>query len=161
VLLYRLLCQSCPCRAQPYALSTFHLQCYATSHFWVVVPMNSHADPVSPVTSSNAESESVARPDRPCDTCRRRKSRCVFKPGSTTCILCEFHKQKCTFDEPSAPRAKRKNIPDATRDPKRRSLSDRPRGIEQPLTGRTNVHDYADLEGTSLLKTTRKYSTDS
>lgn len=118
--------------------------------------MNSQVDPASPLTSSNADSELISRPDRPCDTCRRRKSRCVIKPGLATCVLCDFHKQSCTFEEQPAPRAKRKSGVEPSRDFKRRSLSERPRAVERFVPGRTSVHDYADLEGVSLLKTTRK-----
>lgn len=116
--------------------------------------MNAQTEVTSPNTSSNVDASSVTRPERPCDVCRRRKSKCVVKPGSTTCILCEFHKQACTFDEQPAPRSKRKAVvPELSRDPKRRSLSERPR-LDQVATGKPSVHDYADLEGYSLLKTT-------
>lgn len=33
----------------------------------------------------------------PCDACRRRRSRCVIHPGAALCVLCEYHKQECTF----------------------------------------------------------------
>lgn len=35
-----------------------------------------------------------------------------------------------------------------------RSLSERPRPIDQLAAGKPSVHDYADLQGESLLKTT-------
>jgi hypothetical protein len=46
------------------------------------------------------------RPDRPCDGCRRRKSRCVISPDAAACVMCQFHKQPCTFVE-EAPRRRR------------------------------------------------------
>lgn len=116
--------------------------------------MNHGNDPASPNTSSNADTSAVNRPERPCDTCRKRKSRCVIKPGSATCILCEFHNQACTFSEQPIPRGKRKSaIPDPSHGSKRRSISERTR-VDQLAAGRTPVHDYAELEGESLLKTT-------
>lgn len=116
--------------------------------------MSALVEQVSPNPSSNAETLSVAKPDRPCDVCRKRKSKCVVKPGSTTCILCEFHNQACTFDEQPIPRGKRKAlVSDPVRDSKRRSLSERPR-IDHVALEKPPVHDYADLEGESLLKTT-------
>lgn len=114
--------------------------------------MNLVNDPPSPNTSSNPDTSSISRPDRPCDICRKRKSRCVIKLGSSTCILCEFHKQSCTFEEQPVPRAKRK-APEPARDSKRRSLSERTR-VDQLAVGRSPVHDYAELQGESLLKTT-------
>ncbi|KAG6355830.1 hypothetical protein INS49_003796 [Diaporthe citri] len=42
-----------------------------------------------------------SRADRPCDTCRKRKSRCVKEPGQDKCVLCSFHRRACTYlDEP-------------------------------------------------------------
>ena len=48
------------------------------------------------------------RRERPCDGCRKRKSKCVLQE-SRKCVLCEFHKQDCTFVEQAQPR-KRKLI---------------------------------------------------
>ena len=51
--------------------------------------------------------------NRPCDTCRRRKSRCVVKGGADKCVLCEFRDQDCTFLENIAPRKRKSdNIED-------------------------------------------------
>lgn len=116
-------------------------------------PMDAAHDTTSPQASSNADASSISRPDRPCDTCRRRKSKCVIKPGHAICILCEFHGQSCTFEEQPAPRSKRKaTIPVLAADAKRRSISERPRGPNGSI--RQTVGDYADLQGDSLLKTT-------
>lgn len=51
--------------------------------------------------------------ERPCDGCRRRKSKCVLQDGRK-CVLCEFHKQECTFVENAQPR-KRKAPDDASK----------------------------------------------
>lgn len=52
-------------------------------------------------------SPTIIRPDRPCDACRRRKSRCVINPDSASCVMCQFHKQACTFLEDAAPRRRK------------------------------------------------------
>jgi hypothetical protein len=45
-------------------------------------------------TSSLAGANTVrSRRERPCDACRRRKSRCVIHEGAVLCVLCEFHRQ--------------------------------------------------------------------
>ncbi|KAK9243741.1 fungal-specific transcription factor domain-containing protein [Lipomyces tetrasporus] len=44
---------------------------------------------------------------RPCDSCRRRKSRCFVPPNDDSCVLCRFRKQECTFLEGPKPRRKR------------------------------------------------------
>lgn len=48
-----------------------------------------------------------SRRERPCDACRRRKSRCVINPGASLCVLCEFHKQSCTFLQDPQPRKRK------------------------------------------------------
>jgi len=45
--------------------------------------------------------------ERPCDACRRRKSRCVITEGALLCVLCEFHKQDCTFVQSPQPRKRK------------------------------------------------------
>lgn len=63
--------------------------------------------------SSTASGESGAnirgRKDRPCDACRKRKSRCVINEGQTTCVLCQFHTQECTFVQSPQPRKRKLN----------------------------------------------------
>ncbi|KAK5112521.1 hypothetical protein LTR62_004278 [Meristemomyces frigidus] len=44
--------------------------------------------------------------ERPCDGCRRRKSKCVLQDAGR-CVLCEFHKQDCTFIEKAQPRKRK------------------------------------------------------
>ncbi len=48
-------------------------------------------------------SDEMIRRERPCDACRRRKSRCVIKEGALLCDLCEFRKQECTFVQSPLP----------------------------------------------------------
>ena len=50
-----------------------------------------------------------SRKDRPCDACRRRKSRCVVNEGQTSCVLCQFHTQDCTFLQSPQPRKRKLN----------------------------------------------------
>ncbi|KAF2281222.1 uncharacterized protein EI97DRAFT_367223 [Westerdykella ornata] len=69
------------------------------------------------------------RRERPCDACRRRKSRCVINEGRKLCVLCEFHKQECTFVQSPLPR-KRKVVDDGNKDSpnnqKKRSVETEP-----------------------------------
>lgn len=104
------------------------------------------------------------RSRRPCDPCRRRKSRCEIADGSPPCLLCRFHRQDCTFNEEPQPRKRRAvasteentaairnqvfHVPEAVR-----STGLSPQDVpkirqEQP------VDDYANLRGPSLLKKT-------
>lgn len=59
----------------------------------------------------NTPTQAARRPpraDRPCDTCRKRKSRCVKEPGQDKCVLCTFHRRDCTYlDEPQRRKKRR------------------------------------------------------
>jgi hypothetical protein len=69
-----------------------------------------------PVSSAVATVANIrTRRERPCDACRRRKSRCVIHEGAVLCVLCEFHKQECTFVQSPLPR-KRKVVDDGKKD---------------------------------------------
>lgn len=62
----------------------------------------------STTASANGESgTNRGRRDRPCDACRRRKSRCVMNEGAEICVLCQFHSQECTFVQSPQPRKRR------------------------------------------------------
>jgi predicted nucleic-acid-binding Zn-ribbon protein len=59
-------------------------------------------------TSTNGPVSNIrSRRERPCDACRRRKSRCVIHEGAALCVLCEFHKQECTFVQSPLPRKRK------------------------------------------------------
>ena len=84
------------------------------------VPENAHVGSDATFHSGSHDpmgSPGELRPvrNRPCDTCRRRKSRCVVKEGADKCVLCEFRDQDCTFLENIPPRKRKSgNIEDET-----------------------------------------------
>ncbi|MCJ1445109.1 MAG: Fungal specific transcription factor [Stictis urceolatum] len=45
--------------------------------------------------------------ERPCDACRRRKSKCVVTEGSKICAACGVHEQECTYVEDPQPRKRK------------------------------------------------------
>ncbi|KIW77917.1 hypothetical protein Z517_07750 [Fonsecaea pedrosoi CBS 271.37] len=124
------------------------------------------------------------RPDRPCDGCRRRKSRCVINPDAASCVMCQFHKQACTFIEDAAPRRRKQpnnntnnnhvynnhntvtggtatseNASVASLARQRRSGSDGNghaprRQSAESIRIGPVIDDYANLQGESLLKKT-------
>lgn len=115
-----------------------------------------------------------SRPRRPCDACRKRKSRCEINEGDATCVLCRFHRQDCTFNENPAPRKKRRRSlspeepENAPRLPMYDARGSRELQWDQSSTsssaGHRNSHfhvrqalpvdDYAKLKGPTLLKKT-------
>jgi hypothetical protein len=64
---------------------------------------------MSSTTSAESGANIRSRKDRPCDACRRRKSRCVINEGQTSCVLCQFHTQDCTFVQSPQPRKRKLN----------------------------------------------------
>lgn len=45
------------------------------------------------------------RKDRPCDACRKRKTRCVTKAGEDSCVHCQLRRSTCTFEQDPPDRA--------------------------------------------------------
>ena len=56
---------------------------------------------------SKATTVTRGRRERPCDACRKRKSKCVINEGQKTCAACGVHGQECTFVEDPQPRKRR------------------------------------------------------
>lgn len=103
------------------------------------------------------EARGLKRPNRPCDICRRRKSKCVFDHDATRCVLCSLHKQPCTFDENAAPRPKRsRHTADEVQRKAQNRSSISAASPKLTILDQENVsaQDYGDLRGESLLKTT-------
>jgi hypothetical protein len=104
------------------------------------------------------------RSRRPCDSCRRRKSRCEVVDG-LPCVLCRFHRQACTFIEEAQPRKRRAIAIEVEEDVVDREAAQRApaqKMKEPPLCSSSAprirqeppVDDYANLRGPSLLKET-------
>jgi hypothetical protein len=60
------------------------------------------------------------RKDRPCDACRRRKSRCIIPEGTENCMMCHSRSEECTFIQSPQRRKRRKvetgeNSPEANK----------------------------------------------
>jgi len=97
-----------------------------------------------------------ARPQRPCDNCRKRKSRCEIAEDDTECVLCQFHNKPCTFIS-DAPKKKRR-VSDALFETNPPKLALGPISQVGNPTAEIRrdqpIKDYADLRGPSLLKKT-------
>ncbi|KAF2429170.1 hypothetical protein EJ08DRAFT_302414 [Tothia fuscella] len=112
--------------------------------------------------SINGAGHVRTRPPRPCDACRRRKSRCELVEGEKECVLCKFHRQSCLFQEEPQPRKKRKTSNtgednDQNRQPPLPLEQDGP--LEETegralIRQHQPIDDYANLKGPSLLKKT-------
>lgn len=101
------------------------------------------------------------RSRRPCDSCRRRKSRCELADGHPPCLLCRFHRQECTFNEEPQPRKRRATgvLDDEQSVHQRDSINSASDGrLSSQDTSKIRqvvpIDDYANLKGPSLLKKT-------
>lgn len=52
---------------------------------------------VATTTKNSVAQNSWTRRERPCDACRRRKSRCIISDQSEACVLCQSRSEECTF----------------------------------------------------------------
>ena len=101
-----------------------------------------------------------ARPQRPCDNCRKRKSRCEMSDNDMQCVLCQFHNKPCTFlsDPPKKKRRVSEGVIEATRAQasNSRAMQEPPSepAVEIRRRDQPAIKDYADLRGPSLLKKT-------
>lgn len=82
-----------------------------------------------PVPKSMTNGKGPAAPrgrrERPCDACRKRKSKCVVTEASKVCAACSLHGQECTYIEDPQPRKRRLDSStgkDAAEFAKRRSV---------------------------------------
>lgn len=89
---------------------------------------------------------------RPCDHCRRRKTKCVMFPELHSCKACQQKGIKCTFNEASS----LKRSMSSDQDNKRMKFEDPtiepPPNI--PVRDTHPIKDYSTMQGHSLLKKT-------
>jgi hypothetical protein len=71
------------------------------------------------------------RKDRPCDACRRRKSRCIIPEGTEVCLMCQSRAEECTFVQ-SPQRRKRRKVETSENSPE----ANKPRYISSIIAGR-------------------------
>src|SRR5271156_2224 len=65
-------------------------------------PVSTTATPSSPPKAGGVNYK-PNRFGRPCDACKRRKQRCVFRDGQEdVCVMCEFQNVPCTFTDVGA-----------------------------------------------------------
>ncbi|KAH8687921.1 fungal-specific transcription factor domain-containing protein [Tricladium varicosporioides] len=109
---------------------------------------------VQPNTSNSTKpiANAWTRRDRPCDACRRRKSRCIMPQDAETCIMCQSRAEQCTFVQ-SPQRRKRRRIDDEDKN----GSAAKPGSPEMERSNshiKPPINDYTSLPGPSLLKQT-------
>lgn len=90
---------------------------------------------------------------RPCDHCRRRKTKCIMLPEIHSCKLCQQKGLKCTFNESAS---LKRSMTSPETDNKRMKFEDPT--IEPPPNIQVRdthpIKDYSTMQGHSLLKKT-------
>lgn len=88
---------------------------------------------------------------RPCDSCRKRKVRCIMLPSDTgRCLHCEVKKQTCTFLEAPVRKNKAKKVDKNAPVAANGSSSSSSSSTEK--LPKLKYEDYASLGGHALLK---------
>ncbi|KAH9208787.1 fungal-specific transcription factor domain-containing protein [Leptodontidium sp. 2 PMI_412] len=102
------------------------------------------------INVSNLPVNGWTRRDRPCDACRRRKSRCIIPQDTETCIMCQSRSEQCTFIQ-NPQRRKRRRVEDESSPD-----AAKPRSPDADRSGQPKppINDYTSLPGPSLLKQT-------
>ncbi|ANZ74742.1 BA75_00883T0 [Komagataella pastoris] len=102
----------------------------------------------TPVNNKNSRRPKVQKPKfRPCDVCRRRKTKCARAANNLNCQQCEAKGLKCTYtDNPKRPQ----DIP--SDQASKRARQELPPNI--PIRDIQPVIDYSTIQGHSLLKKT-------
>lgn len=91
-----------------------------------------------------SEDSNASKRSRPCDSCRRRKARCIMLPSNTgRCLHCEVKKQACTFLEAPVRRNRKKTVT---------TLPPQAPPEEKKDGPKLKYEDYATLGGHALLK---------
>ncbi|VEU19568.1 DEKNAAC100608 [Brettanomyces naardenensis] len=91
---------------------------------------------------------------RPCDHCRRRKTKCIMIPEINSCKMCQAKGLKCTFTETNS--SLKRGLSNSEANSKRIRIED-PTIQPPPNIAVRDVHpvrDYATMPGRSLLKKT-------
>ena len=92
---------------------------------------------------------------RPCDHCRRRKTKCIMIPEIHSCKMCQEKGLKCTFTDTA--RSLKRGLGRNTDGSDKRMKIEDPSIQPPPNIAVRNVHpirDYATMRGKSLLKKT-------
>lgn len=111
--------------------------------------------PDTPQTGARkkAEPPQPRTKSRPCDHCRRRKTKCLMIPEQHTCKMCQSKGLKCTFNENTSTTLKR-GIGASSDNSKRLKLEDIDPPPNVPVRDVHPIKDYSSMQGNSLLKKT-------
>lgn len=109
---YAMLTPSSIARTAPIAIASRKPRAIEPSIEQSINNLNGGAHSSTSMSSSASDESGLnirSRKERPCDACRRRKSRCVVNEGQASCVLCQFHTQECTFVQSPQPRKRKLN----------------------------------------------------
>ncbi|KAF8868792.1 hypothetical protein CPB85DRAFT_1262811, partial [Mucidula mucida] len=83
-----------------------------------------------------------SRKNRPCDGCRRAKTRCAIVVVGTPCVECQHTRKKCTFDE--LPRQRKKPAASTDRNPSSSNDNTKKRSLSPNRASSSRQQSYGD-----------------
>ncbi|OVF07528.1 putative transcriptional activator protein [Clavispora lusitaniae] len=120
-------------------------------------PAQSHSAPPGVQPSAQIQyTDPRSKSRRPCDHCRRRKTRCVIVPGAQNCVQCEAKSLSCTYlpskpeDEPATKRLRKQASP-LSENGYRPQMDIVPPNV--PIRDVPPVQDYSVMNNSLLKKT--------
>ena len=125
-------------------------------------PHNTQNPTISTHLNTNLHDNShITRPRRPCDHCRKKKTKCVIVPNTSVCVQCEAKSIPCTFIG-LAPKRKLNEEEEARKRSRKNKLSvvsPHSGGLAEivppnvPIRETAPVHDYSRINNSLLKKT--------
>ncbi|CCG20487.1 Dal81 predicted zinc-finger protein [Candida orthopsilosis Co 90-125] len=112
-------------------------------------------DPTSNTTSQGPNTKSTKQ-RRPCDQCRRRKTKCVIVPNTNNCVQCEAKQLTCTYTTPAAKRKASEMGSDSQKRGKTNAAAltgDNSQIPDVPIRETAPVQDYSAMNNSLLKKT--------
>lgn len=112
-------------------------------------------DPTSNTTSQGPNTKSTKQ-RRPCDQCRRRKTKCVIVPNTNNCVQCEAKQLTCTYTTPAAKRKASEMGLDLQKRGKTNAAAltgDNSQIPDVPIRETAPVQDYSAMNNSLLKKT--------
>lgn len=105
--------------------------------------------------------EPKTKPRRPCDHCRRRKTKCVIIPGTNNCVQCESKSLTCTYvlstarkddeDDKTAKKARKQQSPAPAGPPMNGYMGQNMATLGEVVPPNVPIRDVAPIQDYSVM----------
>ncbi|KAI5960721.1 DAL81 [Candida margitis] len=117
---------------------------------------SSNSQPIDPASIPQGPNQQKStKQRRPCDQCRRRKTKCVIVPNTNNCVQCEAKQLTCTYTTPAAKRKASEMGQDTLKrgKPNEAMPTDNTQIPDVPIREVAPVQDYSAMNNSLLKKT--------